>query len=205
MVWPGELKGSRGRNCPLLPSSSWSASRVIPASTLTTMSACECSSTRSRPLRRRSMPSRAGGSPISAARPPPTGKTAMPASAAWWRAFATCSAVAGFSTVARLLRGPRELMAEPLSSWVLSPPLRLDREAGAAGQVRHLALWVGEDLARVHDPVHIERILHSPHRIQVVLAEHPRHERALLEPDPVLARQRATEFDDRAQHLLARA
>ena len=42
------------------------------------------------------------------------------------------------------------------------------------------------------------------HCAEVVLAVDPRHEGALLEPDPVLAGKRAAELDHSAQHLLAR-
>src|SRR5712692_4533357 len=218
MVWPGELNGSTGRNWPLLPSSAWSASSVIPASTLTTMSACECSSTRSRAVVRSSMLSRAGGSPISAARPPPTGKTASPASAASWSRFARSAAVTGFSTAALLIRGPRELTASASDIGVPAksrrslglrgakfvgflPPLGLDRETRASGELGVLAFRVGEDLARVHDPVRVQRDLHTLHRIEVVGAVDPGHEGALLESDPMLARECTTQLDDRAQHL----
>jgi hypothetical protein len=68
-----------------------------------------------------------------------------------------------------------------------------------------LARRVGKDLARVQDPVPIKRPLHALHGIEIVRAENPGHERALLEPDPMLTRQRAAELHDRAKHLLARA
>ena len=64
IVWPGELNGSSGKNCADLASSCWSDSSVMPASTLTTMSACECSITLSSRVVCSSTSHRSGAPPI---------------------------------------------------------------------------------------------------------------------------------------------
>src|SRR5438874_2746689 len=204
MVWPGELKGSMGRNWPLRASSAWTASRVMPASTLTTMSAGECSITRSRPEVCSSTSHRSTRPPIPLARRPPTGTTTLRTSAASHSTRASSSSVLGFSTATR---GPRELTAQPLSSWGKrsSPPLRLDREPCTPREAHLGSLRIGKDLARVQHAPWVERALDPLHGLQVVGGEDPGHERALLEADPVLTGKRAAHLDDRAQHLLAGA
>src|SRR5260370_10640985 len=68
-----------------------------------------------------------------------------------------------------------------------------------------LARWVGKDLAGVEDAVYIEHILDALHGVEVVRAVDPGHEGTLLEADPVLAGQCASELHYGAQHFLAGA
>src|SRR5262245_28460587 len=61
------------------------------------------------------------------------------------------------------------------------------------------AVQHGEDLSRIEQAVRVERAFQALLLIEVDLAEHGRHEIALLHADPVLAGQHATDLDAKSE------
>src|SRR5713101_1665268 len=61
----------------------------------------------------------------------------------------------------------------------------------------HLSTWRGrgEDLPGVHESIGVKGPLHLPHRLQIVLVEHERHEVPLLEADSMFAGETAAHLD----------
>ncbi len=86
-------------------------------------------------------------------------------------------------------QNPRALRERPV------PSERGGGELAAPGPVR-------QDLPRVHPAVGIERRAQACLRTEVLLGEDERHEVALLQSDPVLARQRSTGVDAQADDLV---
>ena len=88
------------------------------------------------------------------------------------------------------------------SSGVAGP--RRIRPGSGHGEVP-AARAVGQHLLRVHPAGRIERAPHARLGGEVVLREHERHEVALLQPDPVLAAERAAGVDAEPDDLLRRS
>src|SRR2546428_2133758 len=166
--------------------------------------------------RRVPCPARGGGTPTPPALPPPHGTTGTPASAACAMTAATSSTLPGrtaasgvrpsitygdSSMPARTWAGPT--MARSLSSsGTMRPALEALRQAlslDGVGTVRHgprldARLSRGEHLAGIAETTGIERVLEALHQREVGGREDERHEVGLLEPDAVLARDRAADL-----------
>src|SRR5712691_3321007 len=193
----------------------------MPAWTVAVRSPGSCSSRRFMRRRPSTMPDRVGGAPTLMAVPPPHGVTGTEASLARVRTVLTSSMEPGnaaaigvrpsrtygeSSTPVRRLEGPTtprrasrmSSANEPLGPSALEAlgePFLFDGVRPVGDRADFDArLLRREDLAGVAEPARIERFLQTPHQLQVRLAEDERHEVRLLEPDPVLAGDRAADL-----------
>src|SRR3981081_2685306 len=90
--------------------------------------------------------------------------------------------------------GRRRRASRSGAAWLHPHTLReaaLDAVGGDVGTGRA----AGEDLAGIHRSVRVEGDPRALHGLEVLWPEHPEHEVVLLEPDPVLARQRSAGVD----------
>src|SRR5262249_48626113 len=177
-----------------------------------------CSSMRSSRFRHRTRPSRVGGAPMPSFVPPPQGVTGMPWSAASVRICAISSFEPGNTTASGVrpsrtygeqstpvstCGAPQRLTSLSVNTLPTvadclqvggSEPLRqtllLDRMRTIRGPDLDARLVRREDLPGVATAGRVERLLHALHAREVGIREDERHVVHLLEPDPVLARDR---------------
>src|SRR6266498_1562742 len=206
---PPSVGGSSANHCPSLDSCSWSARNGMPASTRTVMSAGLWLSSRHNAPVSRTRPPTAGVPPQAILVPPPRKSTVPVVSRSTWAASPTLDGrstpapVGGAAVVVVTCRpAPRpRAPSEPLDDTTRLQRMWPPRPGTLAAQPRG-----GQYLARVADPVRVERRPDRRHHGEIGLGEHLRHRAGLVAADTVLAGDRPAlldaHLDDRGGQVL---